>query len=209
MFVAALAIAIPGCGDDGPSSNIGNGGNGGDDGNGGDGGNGGDDGDGGNGGDDGDADVTCDSYCAAIMTNCEGLAQYASEDDCKAFCEHLPEGTAGDTSGNSLACRAHHASLAEAEPETHCVHAGPSGAGVCGAAIDAFCEVAPAVCPDVYADKDACDTAAEAFDADAAYEGPASTGDTLACRLFHLTAASTDAATHCQHIAETSATCSN
>jgi hypothetical protein len=40
-------------------------------------------------------------------------------------------GTAGATSGNSIACRTYHAGAAAGDPATHCPHAGPTGGGVC------------------------------------------------------------------------------
>ncbi|WP_159397636.1 hypothetical protein [Sorangium cellulosum] len=211
MIIGAL-VAVPGCGDD----DDGGGGSGGTgtttSGTGGNGGNGGSaDGGGGNGGDGGgggEPAASCETYCAAVMANCTDVqAQYGSEASCVAFCEDLPEGAAGEEAGNSLACRAYHAGEAAADPTTHCIHAGPGGGGVCGAPADAFCTVAPEACPDVYADSDACNTEAAGFDATPPYAGPNSTGDTLACRLYHLTEATIDPETHCGHIGEASPVC--
>ncbi|WP_437586574.1 hypothetical protein [Sorangium sp. So ce1000] len=191
LTAIGVLAALPGCGDDGGS-----------------------DGDGGSGATTssssggGTPEVSCSTYCTAIMANCTGDGvQYGSQESCEAFCANLPAGTAGDTTGNSLACRAYHADAAKADALTHCIHAGPSGGGACGTAIEAFCEVAPAACPDVYADKAACDAEAAGFDAEAPYAGPGSMGDTLACRLYHLTEASALAVAHCPHIGETSPVC--
>lgn len=217
LTVVGALVALPGCGDDDGSGGngttatttaSGTGGEGG--GTGGEGGTG--EGGSGQGGGDGGGgsapDVSCTTYCAALMANCTGdAAQYKNEASCEAFCADLPEGAAGDTSGNSLACRAYHATAAATDPDTHCVHAGPAGAGGCGTAVEAFCSVAPAACPDVFADTAACDTAAADFDAEEPYTGPDSMGDTLACRLYHLTEATVDPTTHCPHIGADSPVC--
>ncbi|WP_437275628.1 hypothetical protein WME90_30825 [Sorangium sp. So ce375] len=195
FFLAGMLtvfVALPGCGDDGDggsgattSSSTG--------------------GDGGGGS---APEVSCSTYCTAIMANCSGDgAQYSNQASCEAFCANLPEGTAGDTTGNSLACRAYHADAAKTDAPTHCIHAGPSGGDVCGTAIETFCEVAPAACPEVYADKAACDAEAAGFDNAAPYTGPGSMGDTLACRLYHLTEAAALAVAHCPHIGESSPVC--
>jgi len=44
-------------------------------------------------------------------------------------------GSQGDTSGNTVQCRIYHAGVAgnpSTNAVTHCPHAGPNGAGVCG-----------------------------------------------------------------------------
>ncbi len=220
VLLSGVLIALPGCGDDGDegqgsagtttaTTGGGEGGNGGDGGNG-EGGNGGDGGSGGGGGGEGGGDpaAACETYCAAIAVNCVAVnEQYGNDESCRAFCSNLPEGEDGAQTGNTLACRLYHAQEAATDPDTHCVHAGPSGGGVCGTMIESFCEVAPKVCPDVHADTDACMTAVGGVNADPLYAGPSSTGDTLACRLYHLTEATVDDETHCEHTGAVSATC--
>lgn len=89
--------------------------------------------------DGGGALTGCAGYCTQITTNCTGdNAQYASMTDCMETCAALawPEGTAGDTSGNTIQCRIYHGGApAASNPGEHCPHAGASGAGVCGASI--------------------------------------------------------------------------
>lgn len=80
----------------------------------------------------------CEGYCALITTVCDDAnAQYVDEADCLAQCDALnwDDGTPGSTDGNTIACRIYHTGAARTAPEDHCPHAGPSGAGVCGAAI--------------------------------------------------------------------------
>ena len=150
---------------------------------------------------DGAAGLTCAAYCDAIQTNCTGdVAQYASADTCLAACAAFPAGTAADTSGNTLGCRTYHAGAASAGPDVHCVHAGPGGAGACGDNCEGFCAIALDACPDVYADADACAADCANFTDDEPYDTSDTGGDTLACRLYHLSAATTTPDPHCGHI---------
>jgi hypothetical protein len=115
----------------------------------------------------------------------------------------FPAGTAGDVNGNTLACHQYHVDLATGgdavAKDTHCPHASPSGGGVCGTTCDAFCSAAVATCGTEYADAAACSTACAGFAAGAA---GATSGDSLACRQYHVglaTTSSANADTHCPH----------
>jgi hypothetical protein len=80
----------------------------------------------------------CAGYCTQVGLSCTGdNAQYIDTADCMAQCTALgwPAGTPGATSGNTIACRIYHGGVAMTDPVVHCSHAGPSGDGVCGAAI--------------------------------------------------------------------------
>jgi hypothetical protein len=81
----------------------------------------------------------CAAYCTQMMTNCTGdNAQYADAADCMTTCTALawPEGDPGATGGNSIQCRIYHGGApAVTGPAEHCPHAGPTGGGVCGAAL--------------------------------------------------------------------------
>ncbi|MFW5920396.1 MAG: DUF4331 family protein, partial [Polyangiales bacterium] len=81
--------------------------------------------------------TACDRYCDAMEANCSGdNAQYDDRDDCMTYCMESgwPVGTEGETSGNTIECRIYHGGVAAAmeDPATHCPHAGPTGADVCG-----------------------------------------------------------------------------
>jgi hypothetical protein len=142
---------------------------------------------------------SCASYCDAVMGNCTGsLAQYASYDECTAFCAALPPGSPGDDEAPTVACRQYYAgSPAKIDPMTYCPSAGPWGGGVCGDRCTAFCRglltfCSPDAGPAPYASYPDCATACAALpytgDGDgggAGLDGP-ETGDTLNCRLFHL-----------------------
>lgn len=62
-----------------------------------------------------------------------------------------------------------------------------------------FCTDAVLTCPDQYTDSGTCMEICNGF-ADGC-DGDTS-GNTLACRTYHLGAAATDAATHCPHVAQ-------
>ncbi len=166
------------------------------------------------GGDDGEPDAagaTCEDYCTRLQSNCAGAnAQYTSRDQCIASCASYPQGAPDDQSGNSLECRNYHAGAALGAPGTHCVHAGPGGAGQCGSNCEGFCQLVMATCTDaleVYGSVTACLTACGGFDDTEAFDVSDVAGDTLACRIYHATVATQDANTHCEHTAPVSATC--
>lgn len=93
----------------------------------------------------------CIGYCSTMLGACtqaagaepEDIAPFAYADRgvCEVACMVFAAGTKGDTTGDSLACRASHAALATkwlpADPantaanNVHCSHASPSGGGVC------------------------------------------------------------------------------
>jgi hypothetical protein len=77
--------------------------------------------------------LDCVSYCGANLATCtDALAQYESMASCLGMCEHLPVGTLGDATGNTLACRVKHTEFAQADATTHCEHSGPGGGSMCG-----------------------------------------------------------------------------
>ncbi|MGE0785526.1 MAG: DUF4331 family protein [Sandaracinaceae bacterium] len=88
------------------------------------------------GGTDGGGPATiCDEYCDVYTTNCTGThSEYTNRADCVAYCMGAgwPDGMDNAMSGNSTNCRIYHAGVAAGDPDTHCPHAGPSGADTCG-----------------------------------------------------------------------------
>lgn len=159
-------------------------------------------------GDDTSAPVDCQSYCDLVMLNCAGdFSQYGSDQTCETSCAAFAPGSPGDTSGNSLACRHYHAGAAAMANDVHCGHAGPGGDMACGSNCEGFCAIAGKYCPDAWPDNDACIVACSGFATDEVYDANDVSGDTFACRLYHVTAASLDPATHCAHITGDSPTC--
>lgn len=170
---------------------------------------------GGGSGDGGGATPTCAAYCDAIMANCTGgdgsgdsgspdatktNQQYITKDNCLQVCKAFPVGKGGDSSGNTLGCRLTHATLAKSDPKTHCPHAGPGGAGVCGAACDGYCEIVKMFCTGdagIYSSDAACQTRCKATTDDVPYNLGTQDGPHVACLLYHAQESPLDPADHC------------
>lgn len=150
----------------------------------------------------------CAGYCDTIEANCAGeFSQYGSREMCEATCATFAPGVEGDMMGNSLACRTYHAGAAAMANDVHCGHAGPGGDTACGANCEGFCSIAAAACPDAWPDLAACAMACGTFDPAEKYDATDVAGNTFACRLYHLTAATMDPVTHCPHIKGDSVPC--
>lgn len=154
------------------------------------------------GGSAGAGNLSCDGYCNSIMSNCTGAnAQFTTKEICMAVCGSYPEGAKSDTSGNTLGCRLYHAGAASADADTHCPHAGPAGVGTCGSNCEGYCNMMLEFCPSEYQNAADCTTKCAAFDGATGtdYDASITSGPTLQCRIYHASAASLDAATHCTH----------
>jgi hypothetical protein len=153
--------------------------------------------------------LTCQSYCTKNLANCSGTnSQWGAMADCMNTCSHWAVGTAADTTGDTLGCRIYHTMAAQAAPATHCEHAGPTGGGQCGTSTCAtFCPLETAICPSVYAATGAnsCATLCPGLTDTPPYNSMVTTGNTLQCRFYHLTAASSTPGLHCPHTAATGA----
>jgi hypothetical protein len=141
----------------------------------------------------------CAAYCSLVMESCsQAHAQYASTQECLAFCSRLPPGKAGASEGNSVACRQFYAgSPARLDAVAYCLAAGPFGGGVCGDRCQSFCELTLDTCsPDAgdapYTSYPDCQGTCIGYayrdgGVDGGGEpptGPAA-GNTLNCRLFY------------------------
>jgi len=153
--------------------------------------------------------LSCTAYCTTIQGACTAAnLQYSDMATCVATCAHFTVGAASDTSGDTLGCRTNHAMLAQTGPGTHCVHAGPSGGGVCGMPCEGFCSIVVPECPTQWPSATTCPTMCAGLNPVPAYTANVQSGDSLSCRIYHATAASTNPTTHCPHTAVTgSATC--
>lgn len=152
--------------------------------------------------------LDCKSYCATITANCtSNNAQYASLQQCQGTCDAFTLGDEADRDGNTLGCRVYHADVAKGDPAMHCTHAGPGGAGQCGRNCEGFCTIAAAACPGTYADAAACMSACAGFGDSEPFDASDQAGDSLACRLYHLTVATEDPTNHCPHILPDSGPC--
>ena len=147
----------------------------------------------------------CADYCSRVMVACTSQFQvYISEEVCLGLCSHMQTGDPLEPiSENTVACRARQAELAELEPDVHCMNAGPGGNGECGSDCEAYCQLQAKTCPDQakdYPTLQACEKACsgltdqQSFDIDADHEG-----DTIECRLVHISSAAIQPDMHCQH----------
>jgi hypothetical protein len=174
--------------------------------------------------------LDCPTYCSTITTTCTGANnQYQDANHCMATCAKFAMGTSADTGGqNTLGCRLYHAqnAMLTGDTATHCPHAGPAGAAismanpqpaVCGDACTSFCTLEISICgtldtpitgiPAQYQNMAACMTACgtgtTGFNKSKPLVAGAtnSSGDSLACRLYHATnaAISGNAVNHCPH----------
>lgn len=152
----------------------------------------------------GDAELDlCAEYCDTVMRNCRGEFEvYTSREVCERYCAALPPGEPGDETGNSVACRLHHARQIETlgEEVTSCPIAGPGGSGVCGEDCEGFCMVRRAVC-DPELDLDDCQRECADLTDTGGYTTRDQEGATVQCRLYHVSAATIAAVPHCAHAA--------
>jgi len=145
----------------------------------------------------------CVDYCDTVMAACTAdHAVYTTRPICLRVCEGLEEGDPGEPSGNTLACRHRQAKNAQTQeaPDEFCPAAGPAGADVCGGDCEAYCQLLADACPDQFAALADCESACPGladggpFNVEDHYDG-----DTLDCRLIHLSASFVDAPAHCGH----------
>ncbi len=146
----------------------------------------------------------CEHYCDVATTACvEEQAVYDDVDQCLAACEVMELGEVTDTEEDTVGCRTYHAYAALEAPDTHCTHTSPAGDGHCGEDnCETYCKLAAALCETQFAEnfegEDACLAACEDLDGAAADSGydidSASSGDTVACRIYHAVLSSSDEA---------------
>jgi hypothetical protein len=148
-------------------------------------------------------ELNCDAYCDTYAVACVDFSEYDNRDACLQQCNQWPIGIANETAGDSLGCRTYHVSVAATtDPDLHCPHAGPSGAGMCvdpdAPTCNAYCAAYAIGCKDfpVYLDEAACLAQCSEW-----YPGTEdqTQGDSIACRLYHAGVAFIDPQTHCPH----------
>lgn len=156
----------------------------------------------------GGEDQACAEYCTVYLEACVDFTEYANEDDCMANCAQWPLGETTDTEQDSVGCRLYHATVAaDTDPEMHCPHAGPSGAGQCVTddeevpTCEEYCATFFDNCTgelNVFADEADCMTQCGTWypgtDAD-------TLGHTVGCHTYHSMAAAGDPEVHCPHAA--------
>ena len=158
----------------------------------------------------------CAEFCRFNMAGCSGdFSVYESEKQCMAVCMALDPGKNRDREENTMGCRSWHTFNSLIDPESHCAHTAPGGDGHCG--LDApdktgncvsYCSLLETACAAGFATKYGtqsacqvdCSTQPDAFGAkhDSKYRvAKGQTGNTLHCRLLHVSRALSDAAAEC------------
>jgi hypothetical protein len=157
----------------------------------------------------GSVPTLCERYCDTVMANCGGdFAVYASRENCLSVCAHLPEGTEGDASGNTVHCRLRAAELAPSEVPYYCPVAGPGGNSVCGSNCSGFCALVVSICTgenEVWTSTESCLWACSQLSDEGSYTTSLAAeyyqGSHLQCRLYHVAAAADEPSVHCVHAA--------
>lgn len=156
--------------------------------------------------------AACKSYCKDITDTCiEENAQYASNDACLDVCALIPEGDENELKRFTVACREMQVESAMiGEKSDACFGAGPGGAKACGSDCESYCQLFTNACSDMFKTPARCVDACEGL-AKGKWTVIEPAGDTLACRLYHVSAAAGDPETHCQHarLAPPTAPCSD
>lgn len=153
----------------------------------------------------------CDEYCDEVIANCSEFEQYTDREICLTICSTLPEGEEGAMAGNSVQCRLQSARVAaRIEPDVQCPIAGPGGNRQCGDNCEGYCSQMMVICPREFASNSAClEACKDVPDAPAGSDGepgPQYTtaiqdGDSIQCRLYHVSAATLAPLIHCEHAA--------
>lgn len=156
--------------------------------------------------------MPCDHFCDKEDYVCDLV--YDSHDDCLTACMYFPGASemvyddteAGD---NSFNCRFYHQSVAswnDGNATVHCPHTNwDGGDGVCGDALDYYCDLEDSVCGSNYPTHAECLQWAGYLPRDI-FNDPAITtsGDSLECRVYHAQVAGQQSTqsgmdTHCSH----------
>jgi hypothetical protein len=168
--------------------------------------------------------LDCNTYCTHLATDCKDANAQLNPTNCMGTCMAFPPGTQADISGNTLGCRNYHLQNIEVRnmpAAMHCPHAGPIGSlaadatAVCGtSACDDFCQIQTKVCgtdatpvtgvTNRYTDLAACKAACTGFTKTPEASPTVQSGNTFACRVYHLTNAAAQTTTagtnaHCGH----------
>jgi hypothetical protein len=153
----------------------------------------------------------CSTYCDTVMANCPAPAQqYVSKAVCMKICARLDPGQPGDDSGNTINCRLHYAESAATAGEVadNCSAAGPGGAQqgvttVCGSYCEGLCRIALDTCKGaerVFNSVSECVSSCAGIPDLGDYNDTITDGNSVQCRLYHVSAAQIDPVIHCPHV---------
>lgn len=158
----------------------------------------------------------CSQYCGLVADRCQGDNKvYDYPEQCMAVCQHMDPGgpnLGASDNKNTVTCRLEKLQETEfdARPEENCPKVGPGGDGYCGDDCDSFCALRQKVCTGVpnqtYEDDldlAKCTANCRAVPKLATFDAARDQkGDSLQCRLVHVSEAAVSAqkaATHCLH----------
>lgn len=155
---------------------------------------------------DGSLPLDCPTFCGVVLDACpraetESFAVYDSTFTCLRQCEAYAVGSAGDDTGNTLACRMTHALIARdfpGERANSCPAAGPGGNGVCGSNCEGYCNLMLRTC-DTFTTDAECQSACREVPDQGGFEVSQNEGNSVQCRLYHLGAALASPTFHCPH----------
>lgn len=156
------------------------------------------------------AGEACRTYCDSVLGNCTGAdAVYVNRVQCLNVCRGMEPGSEGDAFGNTLHCRLLNARLAgdTAEPRSHCSQAGPGGAArpdlgnSCSSNCEGLCAGMLSICPEQFSSLNACLADCALVPDLGGYDLGVGQGNSVQCRLFHLSAAAAAPDPHCRHAA--------
>jgi hypothetical protein len=137
-------------------------------------------------------------FCTDYQSTCVDAGLGTAYPSCATNVAAMAAGVSGDTGGDTSACRAYHLGVAKTtDPDVHCPHASAGGGGVCVA--PPFCDSYQTTCVDtgLAAAYPSCTANLAAMSPGTA---GATSGDTAACRAYHLSVATTtDPSVHCPH----------
>lgn len=133
---------------------------------------------------------------------------------CNTVFANVPLGDITDMKNHTIGCRMKYLTMAPYNSTANaCRFAGPTGGGLCGAPLDAVCDIANATCTgqaaNSYADVASCKSGLGGIGAQWGHsQGPASSGeDSLECRVYHAVASLTLGQVHCGHYNLTTIAC--
>jgi hypothetical protein len=149
------------------------------------------------------ASAQCETYCNDIMSVCIGNnAVYATMEACLGVCALLPPGDPSEPGrDNTVACRQTQIANAQlGELSLNCPRAGPGGDGYCADNCDSYCLLFEKACKDVFKPLPNCKQACGVLKNRGMFDViDDHGGDTLQCRLTHVSNAAAEPTEHCPH----------
>ncbi len=148
----------------------------------------------------------CQEYCKTVLEACP--TDYTGMPTCLGVCDLLDPGDPVEPAStpNSVACRLNAAKQAlnvgGEDKDDFCQAAGPGGNGSCGDNCESYCSLVEQACGEFDAKVPNCPKKCQAFGDSGRFDvapGADHEGDTVQCRLVHVSSATVDPEGHCTH----------